>query len=132
MLQHAQQCHTIQAFEKVVELQEQMIEMKSQNQQLIAMIKDKSDLIEKLADRLMSVEKFITSGVEIPDFVEADCPNRHPRLEPDFVEPDRVQKYSKSRVDIVEADCLRTTPRHPRAPKQTPQSQFHFTAHFIV
>ena len=127
MLQHAQQCHTIQAFEKVVELQEQMIEMKSQNQQLIAMIKDKSDLIEKLEDRLMSVEKFITSGVEIPDFVEADCPNRHPRLEPDFVEPDRVQKYSKSRVDIVEADCLRTTPRHPRAPKQTPQSQFHIS-----
>ena len=127
MLQHVQQCHTIQAFEKVAELQEQMIEMKYQNQQLISMIKDKSDLIEKLADRLLSVEKFITSGVEIPDFVETDCPNRHPRSEPDFVEADRAQRYPKSRMDIVEADCLRTTSRHASAQKRTPQSQFHIS-----
>ena len=127
MLQHVQQYHTIQAFEKVAELQEQMIEMKYQNQQLVSMIKDKSDLIEKLADRLMSVEKFITSGVEIPDFVETDCPNKHPRSEPDFVEPDRVQRHPKSSMDIVEADCLRTTPRHASAQRQTPQSQFHIS-----
>ena len=130
MLRHAQDCHTILAFEKIVELQEQITEVKSQNQQLLVDLKDKSEFIEKLSDRLACVEKFIRSGVEIPDFVEADCPNRYPRSEPDFVEPDRAQKYHKSRVeisDIVEADCSKTTTRCARAPKQTPQSQFHIS-----
>lgn len=73
MIRHAQDCHTILAFEKIVELQEQITEVKSQNQQLHVHLKDKSELIEKLSDRLACVEKFIRSGVEIPDFVEADC-----------------------------------------------------------
>ena len=50
MLQHAQDCHTIQAFEKIVELQEQITEVKSQNQQLHADLKDKSDFIDKLSE----------------------------------------------------------------------------------
>ena len=127
MLRHAQDCHTILAFEKIVELQEQITEVKSQNQQLLVDLKDKSEFIEKLSDRLACVEKFIRSGVEIPDFVEADCPNRYPRSEPDFVEADRAQRYPKSRMDIVEADCSKTTTRCGRAPKQTPQSQFHIS-----
>ena len=136
MLQHAQDCHTIQAFEKIVELQEQITEVKSRNQQLHADLRDKSDFIDKLSDRLACVERFIRSGVEIPDFVETDCPNRHLRSEPDFVEPDRAQKYPKSRLDtqksqlmqlsdIVEADCSKTTTRCARAQKQTTESQFH-------
>ena len=72
MLQHAQDCHTIQAVEKIVELQEQITDVKSQNQQLQVDLKDKNEFIEKLSDRLACVERFIRSGVEIPDFVEAD------------------------------------------------------------
>ena len=138
MLQHAQDCHTIQAFEKIVELQEQITEVKSRNQQLHADLRDKSDFIDRLSDRLACVERFIRSGVEIPDFVETDCPNRHLRSEPDFVEPDRAQKYPKSRLDtqksqlmqlsdIVEADCSKTTTRCARAQKQTTESQFHIS-----
>ena len=135
MLQHAQDCHTIQAFEKIVELQEQITEVKSQNQQLQVDLKDKNEFIEKLSDRLACVERFIRSGVELPDFVEADCAKSHPRLEPDFVEPDHAQQYPKSRVDtqltqptdIVEADCSKTTTISARAQKQTPQSQFHIS-----
>ena len=33
----------------------------------------KNDFIDRLSGRLACVEKFIRSGVEIPDFVEADC-----------------------------------------------------------
>ena len=69
MLQHAHDCHTIQVFEKIVEVKEQV---KSQNQQLHADLEHKSDLIDKLSDTLACVEKFIRSGVEIPDFVEAN------------------------------------------------------------
>ena len=72
MLRHAQDCHTIQAVEKIVELQEQITDVKSQNQQLQVDLKDKNEFIEKLSDRLACVERFIRSGVEIPDFVEAD------------------------------------------------------------
>ena len=74
MLQHVQDCHTIQAFEKIVEFQEQITDVKSQNQQLQVDLKDKNELIEKLSDRLACVERFIRSGVKMPDFVEADCP----------------------------------------------------------
>ena len=130
MLQHAQDCHTIQAFEKIVDLQEQITDVKSQNQQLQVDLKDKNEFIEKLSDRLACVERFIRSGVEIPDFVEADCPKSHPRLEPDFVEPDRAQQYPKSRVDtqltqptdIVETDCSKTTTRSAIGPRNKPLS----------
>ena len=134
MLQHVQNCHTIQAFEKIVDLQEQVNEVKSQNQQLQVDLKYKNEFIEKLSDRLACVERFIRSGVEIPDFVEADCPKSHPRSEPDrclksrvdIVEADHLQRSKVDDIpDIVEPDCLRTTPRRANAQKQTPQSQFH-------
>ena len=136
MLQHAQDYHTIQAFEKIVELQEQVNEVKSQNQQLQVDLKDKNEFIERLSDRLACVERFIRSGVEIPDFVEADCPKSHPRSEPDrclksrvdIVEADHLQRLKADDIpDIVEADCLRTTPRRASAQKQTTKSQFHIS-----
>ena len=65
MVQHVLEGHMIQLIEKT----EQMVaELKEENQNIVAN-QDRS--IKKLEERFLAVEKFITSGVEIPDVVEA-------------------------------------------------------------
>ena len=101
MVQHAQEYHTIQVFEKVVELQKHMTEVKSENQQLQVMLREKSNIIEKLVERIAAVEKFITSGVEIPDFVESDCPKNTVRLGATQVQASKPQPHSQWHTNLV-------------------------------
>ena len=101
MVQHAQEYHTIQVFEKVVELQKHVTEVKSENQHLQVMLREKSDVIEKLVERIAAVEKFIRSGVEIPDFVESDCPKTTVRLGATQAQASKQQLQSQWHTNLV-------------------------------
>ena len=104
MLQHAQDCHTIQVFEKIVELQEQVAEVKSQNQQLHADLEHKSDFIDKLSDRLACVERFLRSGAETQDFVETDCP-KNTTTHPSAWEQTSKQQFHTSLLDTESSNA---------------------------
>lgn len=101
MVQHAHEFHTIQVFERVVELQEQVTEVKSQNQQLHDLLREKNDIIEKLLQRVVRVEKFITSGVEIPDFVESDGPKNETTPSATQMQASKPQLQSQWHASLV-------------------------------
>lgn len=94
MVQHAQEYHTIQVFEKVIDLHEQVME-------LHGMLRKKDDIIDKLSQRLARVEKFITSGVETRDFVESDCPKNTTRPSATQMQASKPQLQSQWHASLV-------------------------------
>lgn len=72
MMAHVQQCHLIQTCETIAEVQEEVSQLKTQNQQLHIIVGEQKDTISKLLDRVLRVESFLHSGVEYHDMVEAD------------------------------------------------------------
>ena len=72
MGQHVQENHMLQSIEKITKLEREVVETRKENQQLRIIIEDQKQTIGKFENRLQAIERFITSGVEMPDMVEAD------------------------------------------------------------
>ena len=72
MVQHIQDNHAIHGIEKITKLEWEVAELRKENQQLHIVIKDQKQTIGKFEGRLRDIERFIHSGVEMPDMVEAD------------------------------------------------------------
>ena len=90
MAQHIQGKHAIHCIEKIGKLEWEVAELKKEKQQLYIVIEDQKQTIGNFEDRLRAVERFITSGVDMPDIVEADgaalatkrAPGKSAKLQP--------------------------------------------------
>ena len=85
MAQHIQEKHAIRCIEKITKLELGVTELKKEKKQLCIVIEDQKQTIGRFEDRLRAVERFIISGVDMPDIVEADgavLPGKGAKLQP--------------------------------------------------
>ena len=95
MVQHVLEGHMIQSIEKTTKLEQMLAESNEENQQLRITVTNQDRRIKKLEERFLAVEKFITSGVEIPDVVEADGATPAARL------PSKTLSTSRPQIRIA-------------------------------